>query len=414
MGTVPPLSYSGFRAYSECPLRWKFMYIDRLPETPRGYFSFGRSIHSALEELVKPVAERSPAALTVVPGGKVQRTLRDFDEAPAEPEPASAAPGAAIMNLEQLLEVYRRVWVSEGYLSPEDEKRNFDLGAELLRRYHALFQAAPPNAVAVEQHLDAEIDGIRIHGIVDRIDETPKGGLEVLDYKTSKELSWQDARTSDQLTLYQLLVEKNYPKAVEALTLYHFRTLTPLRTEPRSVEEVGDLSTRLGDVVDGIRSDIHEPRPGPYCTRCDFRAICPEWKEVPTAERRNVEDLVERYADLKRQGEGLRQEMEAVASELHAVSDRLGVHRLPGRGAIVYRRKETHWVFPAEQVLPVLQDAGLLPRVSRLDGDQVARLLQDSKVPVDVRRSLKSRGSRQAEWALRFEGNGRRRTSKDD
>lgn len=414
MASVPPLSYSGFHTYAECPLRWKFSYIDRLPETPRGYFSFGRSIHSALEEFVRPIAASSPVAVAMVAGGKAQRTLRDFDEtAPAEaPVPLPAT--GTVMKLEDLLEIYRRVWVSEGYLSPDDEKRNFDLGAELLRRFHALFVASPPRPVAVEQELDAKIDGIRIHGIVDRIDETPKGGLEVLDYKTGKSLSWQDARTSDQLTVYQLLVEQNYPRSVEALTLYHMRTLTPLRTEPRGTEEVSDLSTRMGDVADGIRSQIYDPRPGPYCTRCDFRAICPEWKEVPASERSTVSALVERYADLKRQGEGLRQEMEAVASELHALSDRLGTFRLPGKGTVVYRRKESHWVFPPEQVLPVLQGAGLLPKVSRLDGDQVGRLLADSKVPAEVRRSLKSRGSRQAEWTLRFETETRRRSSRDD
>ncbi len=403
MATVPALSYSGFHAYTECPLRWKYLYIDRMPTAPRGYFSFGRSVHSALEEFVKPLTKLS--TLGAVPsGGRAQRTLGEFDEspAPAETPPEPATP--TLLAVEELLEVYRRVWVSEGYLSPEDEKRNFDLGADLLRRFHALFVSAPPRPVAVEQELDASVDGIKIHGILDRIDETPKGGLEVLDYKTSKQLSWQEARTSDQLTLYQLLVEKNYPRPVEALTLYHVRTLSPLRTPPRGTEEVEDLSTRLGEVADGIRTEVYDPRPGPYCNRCDFRAICPEWKEIPERERERIRELVERYEELKRRGEGLRREMEGVASELHAASEELGVHRLTSRGSTIYRKKETRWVFPPEQVLPVLQEAGLLPRVARLDGDQLSRLLSDPKVPASVRRSLRGQGRRQAEWSLRYEG----------
>lgn len=405
MAALAPLSYSGFRAYSECPLRWKFLYIDRLPEAPRGYFSFGRSIHSALEEFVGPLTSGKPA-----PAGAAQRTLFEFDTA-KEGETASARP--ALMSIDSLLEVYRRVWVSEGYVSPEEERRYYDLGSDLLRRFHAAFLEAPPKTLAVEQKLDAHVDGIAIHGIVDRIDETPMGGLEVLDYKTSKELSLRDARESDQLTLYQVLVQENYGRSVETLTLYHVRTLSALRTPARSREVVSDLSSRLGEVADGIRAEAYDPRPGPYCQRCDFRDRCPEWREVPASERERVQALVERYVELKRQGDALRQQMEGVASELHAVSERLGVHRLPGRRATVYRRKELAWVFPPEQVLPVLQGAGLLPRVSRLESEQVARLLHDPRVPSEVRQALKQRGSKQAEWGLRLEG-GQGSGSRDD
>lgn len=392
MAAVPQLSYSGFRAYTECPLRWKFQYIDHLPELPKGYFSFGKSIHSALEEFISPL----------VIGGKgkapSQKTLFDF----APPEEAMSPPSP--MSLEALLEVYKRVWISEGYSSPEDERRNFELGSDLLRRYYPLFTAAPPRIVAVEQHYEAKVDGIPIHGFVDRIDETPTGGLEVLDYKTSKQLSWRDARESDQLTLYQMLVEQNEGRPVEALTLYHMRTLSPLRTPRRERQETDDLCSRLGEAADGIRAEMYDPRPGPYCTRCDFRSRCPEWKEVPATDRERVQSLVDHYYELKREGDGVRRRMEEVASELHAASERLGVHRLPGHHTTVYRRKETHWVFPPEQVLPVLQGAGLLPRVARVDGDQVARVLQDPQVPTDVRQSLRQQGSRQAEWTLRLEG----------
>ncbi|EQD27879.1 hypothetical protein B1B_18994, partial [mine drainage metagenome] len=54
MVAIAQLSYSSIRAYEECPLRWKFLYVDRLPEAPRGYFSFGRTVHSVLEELLQP------------------------------------------------------------------------------------------------------------------------------------------------------------------------------------------------------------------------------------------------------------------------------------------------------------------------------------------------------------------------
>jgi len=72
---IAQLSYSSIRAYEECPLRWKFLYVDRLPEAPRGYFSFGRTVHSVLEELLQPFV--IPAGRRS-PDGAHQRTLDEF------------------------------------------------------------------------------------------------------------------------------------------------------------------------------------------------------------------------------------------------------------------------------------------------------------------------------------------------
>ena len=44
-----PLSHSSITLYNECPQKYKFRYIDAVPEKPRHFFSFGRSVHSALE-----------------------------------------------------------------------------------------------------------------------------------------------------------------------------------------------------------------------------------------------------------------------------------------------------------------------------------------------------------------------------
>ena len=35
--------------YNECPLRYKLKYVDNIPEKPKHFFSFGQSVHKALE-----------------------------------------------------------------------------------------------------------------------------------------------------------------------------------------------------------------------------------------------------------------------------------------------------------------------------------------------------------------------------
>jgi RecB family exonuclease len=283
------LSYSSYRTYQECPLRWKFLYIDRLPEAPRGYFTFGRVIHSVLEELVGPLV--IPTARRAGENER-QRTLDEW-------HPRPGAPGAQRwMTEEELLAAYDRAWSSEGYVSLEEESRYRALGRELLLRYYEFLVRERPIPVAVEEHLETRWDGIPVHGYIDRIDRTPSGGLEIVDYKTSRDLSSDDARESDQLSLYQVLVEGNYAEPVHGLTLYHLRSLTPLRAAPRERTELAGLHDRLGTVFDGIRAEAYEPTPGRHCTRCDFRDRCPEFRTVPTAEGERLRLLVDRFEAL--------------------------------------------------------------------------------------------------------------------
>jgi putative RecB family exonuclease len=332
-----PLSYSSVSTYWECPLRWKFLYVDRLPETPRGYFSFGRTIHSVLEELVRPLVI-APATGPRI--GTPQTTLEGW--ALEGPSP----PGGRVMGAAELQALYRRTWVSEGYGSKEEEERYRAQGEELLLAYRALLEASPPAPIAVEQHLSTSWDGIPIHGYIDRIDRTPTGALEIVDYKTTRELSHDDAQGSDQLAIYQVLVERNYPEPVEALTLYHLRSLRPLTVRPRPAERLDALHVRVGEARDGIREQAFEPTPGRHCTRCDFRPICPEFREVPAAERDRLARLADRFAQLREEELRLEGELRWTAQELHSAAESLGVHRIPGRQLTLVRRHERRPIVP--------------------------------------------------------------------
>jgi putative RecB family exonuclease len=398
---LPALSYSALRTYLECPQRYKFLYIDNLPETPRGYFSFGRTIHSALEALVRPLVRPQTRLLAT---GHAQRTLEEFD-----PRPSRGAK-TALMPKPDLLALYRKLWISEGYVSEEEETRYRGLGEDLLSRYYDAFAADPPVPVAVEQHLEARWDGIAIHGYVDRIDLTPNGGLEVLDYKTSRGLSIMDARGSDQLSLYQVLVERNYARPVESLTIYDLRGRTAHRVPARATDALEPLRERVGDVADGIRAESFEPTPGRYCERCEFRALCPEFKEVPRDERPRLEDLVDRYARLREEGRKLDRELGRVADELHREAERLGLRRLTGSKGALVRRREDRWTVHPDAVRPILERHGLWARATVPDAEALRRLARDPAIAPEVRRALAHTASRSVRWTWEVEENGVGRT----
>lgn len=398
MPPSPALSYSSYRTYLECPLRWKFLYVDRIPETPRGYFTFGRVVHSVLEELVRPL---------VVPSARrageteSQRTLDDWQSRPRD------AGDFPWMSRDQMLAAYDRLWSSEGYTSPEEEARYRALGRELLGRYYDRLADHRPNPVAVEEHLEARWDGIPIHGYIDRIDRTAAGGLEILDYKTSRELSAEDAKDSDQLSLYQVLVESNYTEPVEGLTLYHLRSLTPIRVAPRDRASLTSLYDRLGTVADGIRAEAYEPTPGRHCSRCDFRSLCPEFRVVPPADEQRLRELVDRFDRLRGEEHRLETELRDAAEELHHAAEELGVHRLPGSRMVALRRREEAWQYALESLRPELERSGLAARLPTGRPEEVRRLVRDPSVDPELRRRVAETGARRVKWYWELEDAGK-------
>jgi RecB family exonuclease len=395
VAATPALSYSSYRTYQECPLRWRFLYVDRLPETPRGYFTFGRVIHSVLEELIAPLVV--PLARRAGANDR-QRTLDEWPGGHSGPP----TPGRW-MTAEEMLQAYARAWSSEGYVSAEEESRYRSLGRELLLRYYDFLVRERPIPVSVEEHLETRWDGIPIHGYIDRIDRTPSGGLEIVDYKTSRDLTNDDARDSDQLSLYQVLVESNYAEPVHGLTLYHLRSLTPLRVAPREPAALAGLHDRFGTVLDGIRAEAFEPTPGRHCSRCDFRDRCPEFRTVPVAEGERLRQLVDRFESLRAEEDRLEGELRRTAEELHRAAEALGVHRVPGSRSVAVRRREEAWQYSLDPVRPLLERSGLASRVTSGTPEEVRRLVRDPTVDPELRRKVAETGARRVKWFWELE-----------
>src|SRR6476659_6365190 len=73
---APPwsLSPSACSSFKECPLAFRFSYIERLPEPPSPWTSKGTLVHRALELLMdRPVHERT-----------IEHALADLDQAPVD------------------------------------------------------------------------------------------------------------------------------------------------------------------------------------------------------------------------------------------------------------------------------------------------------------------------------------------
>ena len=154
---VPPrtLSPSKVSAFTSCPLAFRFSQIERLPEPPSPHAVKGTLVHAALERLYWHHA----------PGARDPHTAqRELDVA-----------WAAFEHDEE--------FVALG-LTPEAAETFLADARTLVANLFALEDPNATRTVGVELGVEAVVDGMRLRGIIDRLDLGDDGRLIVVDYKT--------------------------------------------------------------------------------------------------------------------------------------------------------------------------------------------------------------------------------------
>jgi RecB family exonuclease len=177
---VAALSPSSIATWKQCPRRFFYEKILRLPTEPGLEAVAGSFVHEVLEHLMRlPPQDRTAESA---------RTLatRLWAEFAVNAESHFADLG---LDEAQTKDFKRRAWAGvTGYFAIEDPSR--------------------VDVVATEQEVEAELDGAPLFGIVDRL-ERRGDQLVVSDYKTGKAPKWQDEidEKLEQLRLYAAILD---------------------------------------------------------------------------------------------------------------------------------------------------------------------------------------------------------------
>jgi len=111
-------------------------------------------------------------------------------------------------------------------------------GREQLRQFFEIARAAPPPEVIETEHkFELLVGSSKLTGRVDRMDRTGPGTVAIVDYKTGKPQSQEDADESLQLSLYALAAKETLGKHADRLVLYNLENNTSVsttRTTPNS------------------------------------------------------------------------------------------------------------------------------------------------------------------------------------
>ena len=240
-GSRLSLSFSQLDDYLSCPLKYRLRHMLRVPVPAHHALVYGSALHQAVAAFHVRQAKGKP------------------------------------MTEEELLGVFREHWSSEGFLSREHEEARFAAGEAALRRFRdAQISAAAP--AAVEKEFAFGIDGDRIRGRFDRVDEEPEGTV-ITDYKSSDvrdpARARQKARESLQLAIYALAHEAQTGTPPAAVQLYFLESGVVGRA-PVDPRRLAAAREKVRGAADAIRRGDFAARPDYVnCSYCPFRDICP-------------------------------------------------------------------------------------------------------------------------------------------
>jgi RecB family exonuclease len=237
------LSYSKIKTYRQCPLRYRFTYLDRLPRRPRRLFRAGRRIHHALMRWLVYAKKGVP-------------------------------------RWEEVEAAYNAAWDSAEDPAARGS-RDYDEGLQILRGYHEANAQRPCRPVLLEHRFSARLGGHVLTGALDRVDASDSG-YDVIDYKLHRDIPTQGEVDEDlQLGLYHVALEEQHGIRADTLSLYFLRHNLE-RTTTRSADQVRELKRLVVLTGDDIGTDRRwSPCKGDHCGGCDFRATCPAHTGVP-------------------------------------------------------------------------------------------------------------------------------------
>jgi putative RecB family exonuclease len=243
-------------SFEDCPRRYRYTYIDRpAPQKgpPWAHNSLGASVHTALRNwYALPEAKRTVAVLPTL---------------------------------------LRATWVSEGYRDEAQERDMFRRALGWLEDYiGGLDPSTDP--VGVERVVAARTEVLALSGRVDRIDQDGDE-LVIVDYKTGRgELTGDDARGSRALALYAYAAERVFRRRCRRVELHHLPTGTVaahehteeslarhLRRAEQTAQDAIDAEAALAAGTDP--DEAFPTTPGPICSWCDFRKVCPAGAGAP-------------------------------------------------------------------------------------------------------------------------------------
>lgn len=251
---IKTISNSKYDTFKQCKLKYRYRYIDRLPESKEANtdaLHFGSYIHKILEDGVS---------------------------------------ATELSELESLAEEHKSKYTFPATYNPKT--------AICLKNF-LKFNSSLGESVATELVYEAEVkDDITTNGIIDRIIKGSEGGYLIIDYKTSKrEKTKFDLYQDMQLQGYCYAINKTYKTPIENITCAHYYPITNnfVSIQYTNAQIAGYVRKVLDEVwrIRKLKKDEFCASKNEFCNWCGYKPYCHLFTDTE-AVKHNISEAKER------------------------------------------------------------------------------------------------------------------------
>ena len=240
------LSASAVDTYERCPLQFKLERDWRMPRDIPAAMQYGAAMH---------------------------RVLRTYYDSVRAGRPKTD---------DELLVLLREDLSSAGMQDRYQHELYEKQGSEQLRDFLEASRATTaPEVLHTEESFETRFGDVSVVGRIDRIDRAPDGSVVILDYKTGKARTQEDADESLQLSIYALAAQEKWGYRVGSLAFHNLEGNVTVATR-RSVLQLEDAKERVQAAAEGIAAGDFRPKVDFHCAFCPYRNVCPaKEKQMP-------------------------------------------------------------------------------------------------------------------------------------
>jgi RecB family exonuclease len=356
-------SYSKFSLYSECPLKYRFKYIDKIPEKPKAFFYLGRVVHSVLEFFYSRVPP--PDITELINYLKTEWERIPFDQ--------------------------------RGYATKEAENLDINKTINIIKNFYIKHKDNDKIPFLLEYKTFVPIDNIVANIIADKIEYEGNGKISIVDYKTGREGN----RNNDQLYFYQKISEidpqmiekinKKYNENVKRVEVnkmvyYYVEKLKTVEFSRANDTEIERFWERVLMTVENIQSKKFEPKPTEKsCSWCDYKQVCPVYNDKKT---NSLSELTTEFIKLKNNIEELEDKKKKIEKEIISMMGEN--NELYDTSLNLKFEKNMKYEFKStDELVEILKANDLYEKVSRPTVRAVLELLKSDEIDNQIKDKIK-------------------------
>jgi RecB family exonuclease len=233
------LSASAVEIYELCPLKFKLEREWRIPRDVPAAMQYGAAMHRVLRTLFESIRLGRP------------------------------------VSPEHLMELFKADLASANLEDPYQHELYETQGLRQLAEFLAVLRAAPGRDVLhTEESFSLRMGSATVAGRIDRIDRIVGNRVAIVDYKTGKPRSQEDADSSLQLSIYAVAAEQTWGYKAERLIFYNLEDNTTVSTS-RSEQDLLAAKAKVEEVAQKIAAGEFGANEGFHCGFCSYRNLCP-------------------------------------------------------------------------------------------------------------------------------------------